>query len=117
MLFRSISLLLCACVLSTSPTAAQITLEQLSSDTFTNSGSQHATEVGPHIFAYGSKLVAAFQVGRVYGHGSADIGFATSTDGGATWTHGYLPGLTQAQNPSNPYPYISDAVVAYDAKH
>ena len=114
---RSISLCLGASAGFVFPAAAQVTLKQLSADIFTNTGSQHATEVEPHIFAFGSTLVSVFQVGRVYGGGCADIGFATSTDGGATWKRGYLPGLTQAQNPANPYQYISDPAVAYDAKH
>jgi hypothetical protein len=116
-MIRSVTLCLGGCLVYISTAAAQVTLKQISSDTFTNSGSQHATEVEPHIFAFGSTLVAAFQVGRVYSGGCADIGFSTSTDGGATWTSGYLPGLTKAQNSGNPFQYISDPSVAYDAKH
>lgn len=114
---RYLSVCLGACLVTVAPAMAQATLKQISRDTFTNSGSQHATEVEPHIFGYGATLVAAFQVGRVYGGGCADIGFATSTDAGATWTSGYLPGITKAQNPGNPFQYISDPSVAYDAKH
>lgn len=111
------SLLILVSLVPLSSAPAQVALRQLSRDKFTNAGSQHATEVEPDIFAYGSTLVGAFQVGRVYGGGSADIGFATSTDGGATWKAGYLPGITKAQNPANPYQYASDPSVAYDAKH
>lgn len=64
----------------------------------------------------GSTLVAAFQTGRIAGGGATDIGWATSTDGGATWTHGFLPGLTQGEG-SGPYEAASDPVVAYDTKH
>ena len=42
-----------------------------------------------------SNVVAAFQVGRVDAGGDADNGFATSSDGGRTWTDGLLPGLTR----------------------
>jgi hypothetical protein len=89
---------------------------QISTDTFGNSSSQHQTEVEPGAFAYGNTIVTAFQVARIYSGGGADIGFSTSTDGGQTWTNGYLPGLTQwYQGGSNSA--ASDASVAYDAKH
>src|SRR6516162_8683159 len=74
--------------------AAQVPLRQLSKDTFTNTSSQHATEVEPDTFAYGSTMVSAFQVGRIFGGGASDIGFATSTNGGVTWVRGFLPGIT-----------------------
>lgn len=91
-------------------------LLQLSFDPFSNSASQHQTEVEPGAFAYGNTIVAAFQVARISSGGGADIGFATSTDGGQTWTNGLLPGLTvYYQGGSNSA--ASDASVAYDAKH
>src|SRR5579871_2659951 len=95
----------------------QVPLTQLSTDPFTNTGSQHATEVEPDIYAHGATLVATFQVGRVFSGGCADIGWATSTDAGATWTYGFLPGLTPQSSPGGPYQYISDPAVTYDAKH
>ena len=67
------------------------------------------------MFTYGSTIVSAFQVARIYSGGGADIGFATSKDGGATWTNGYLPGITIYQGGS--WSAASDASVAYDAKH
>jgi hypothetical protein len=91
-------------------------LTQLSSDPYTIPPGQHATEVEPHMLANGSTLVATFQTGRIYGGGATDIGWATSTDGGTTWTHGFLPGLTTGEG-SGPYDAASDPVVAYDAKH
>src|SRR5262249_18730302 len=75
--------------------AAQTTLTQISNDTFTNTTSQHETEVEPSSFAVGSTIVSAFQMGRFTDGGASDIGFATSTDGGSTWTHGNLPGITK----------------------
>src|SRR5438034_2934423 len=60
--------------------AATVPLTKLSSDPYTNSTSQHATEVEPDTFAFGSTIVTAFQVGRIHGGGASDIGFATSTD-------------------------------------
>lgn len=91
-------------------------LLQLSFDPFTNGASQHQTEVEPDAFAYGNTIVAAFQVARIFGGGGADIGFATSKDGGQTWTNGLLPGLTVYYQGGS-YSAASDASVAYDAKH
>jgi hypothetical protein len=92
-----------------------ITLTRASTDPFTDTDAQHATEVEPDTFAFGSTIVSAFQVGRVYGGGSSDLGWATSTNGGSTWSHGFLPGLTVNQGGS--YAQVSDAAVAYDARH
>jgi hypothetical protein len=61
---------------------ASATLLQLSSDPFTNSTSQHKTEVEPDTFASGKTIVSAFQVGRFFNGGASNIGFATSTNGG-----------------------------------
>ncbi len=104
------------CAWSASPAYAQVTLTQISSDPFTVPPGQHATEVEPHVFSNGSTAVAAFQTGRIAPGGATDIGWATSTDGGATWTHGFLPGLTTGEG-SGPYLAVSDPAVAYDAAH
>jgi hypothetical protein len=93
-----------------------IALTKLSSDPYTNATSQHATEVEPDTFAFGSTIVSAFQVGRIHDGGGADIGFATSTDGGTTWSSGFLPGITIFQN-GGTFTGVSDAAVAYDADH
>ena len=94
----------------------EIPLTRLSTDTFTNSSSQHATEVEPDTFAFGSTIVSAFQVGRIFSGGGADIGFATSTNSGATWTSGFLPGITTFQG-GGTSTAASDASVAFDAAH
>jgi len=96
---------------------AQIPLVQLSTDPFTNTTSQHATEVEPDSFAFGSTIVTTFQQGRFTDGGASDIGWATSLDGGATWTHGSLPGVTTVQGQGNPYDRDSDPSVTYDPKH
>jgi len=93
-----------------------VNLTQISSDPYTIAPGQHATEVEPHMLANGTTLVAAFQVGRIAPGGATDIGWATSTDGGTTWTHGFLPGLTTGEG-SGPYDAASDPEVAYDGKH
>jgi len=93
-----------------------ITLTRISFDPFTVGPGQHATEVEPHMLAFGSTLVAAFQTGRIVNGGGTDIGWATSTNGGLHWSHGFLPGLTKGEG-SGPYDAASDPAVAYDAKH
>ncbi len=90
-------------------------LTTLSTDTFTNPGSQHATEVEASAFGSGSTIVSAFQVGRIFAGGGSDIGFATTTDSGSTWTNGSLPGITV--NANGTFDAASDAVVAFDAAH
>jgi hypothetical protein len=98
------------------PASAQFKLTQISSDTFTDSDAQHATEVEPDTFAFGSTIVSAYQVARIFDGGGADVGFSTSTDGGKTWTAGYLPGLT-VNYKGGSFSAASDAAVAYDAAH
>src|SRR4051812_12310097 len=104
------------------PASANVPLARVSADPFTNTDSQHATEVEPDTFASGSTVVAAYQVGRFFNGGASDIGFARSTDGGSTWgVSSFLPGLTSNAgpfaDPDSPYPRVSDPSVAYDAKH
>jgi hypothetical protein len=98
-----------------------VTLTQISSDTFGNTMSQHATELEPDTYSNGSTVVSAFQVGRFFNGGATDIGFATSTNGGASWTSGFLHGLTATSGVGGttgvPFERVSDASVAYDAKH
>src|SRR5580698_10034731 len=104
------------CEASATTARAQVTLTEISSDPFTVGPGQHATEVEPHVLANGTTLVSAFQTGRIAPGGATAIGWATSTDGGATWANGFLPGLTTG-NGGGPYSAASDPAVAYDAKH
>ena len=97
-------------------TAPQTSLLQVSSDPFTNSTSQHATQVEPDTLSNGSTIVSAFQSGRFTDGGSSDLGWATSTDAGKTWSHGFLPGITTFQG-GGTWARVSDPSVAYDAKH
>jgi hypothetical protein len=99
------------------PALAQESLIQISSDPYTNPNSQHATQVEPDTFAFGSTIVAAFQSGRFFNGGGSNIGFATSTNRGQAWTHGFLPGSTVFATPAGKYDRASDASVAFDAKH
>lgn len=113
----AITLALLFALATTISALASTTLLQLSTDTFTNPDSQHATEVEPDTFAFGSTIVSAFQVGRFFNGGASDIGFATSTNGGKSFTNGSLPGTTVNSTPPGPYARASDASVAFDAKH
>lgn len=94
---------------------AAVPLTRLSRDTYTNASSQHRTQVEPDSFAYGNTIVAVFQTGRFFDGGASNIGWATSTDGGATWTNGFLPNTTTFAGGA--YARISDPSIAYDAKH
>jgi hypothetical protein len=96
--------------------SANVPLTQVSTDPFTNPTSQHKTEVEPDTFAFGSAIVGTFQTGRFTDGGASDIGWATSTNGGQSWQHGFLPGITKYQG-NGPYDRVSDPAVAYDAKH
>jgi len=95
--------------------ANQATLTQISSDLYTGGKAQHATEAEADTYHFGSTVVSTFQVGRFRTGGAVNIGWATSTDAGATWQQGVLPGITVAEG--GPYERASDPVVAYDARH
>lgn len=101
---------------------ANVGLTQISSDPFTaatctgSNTTYHHTEVEPDTYSNGSTIVAAFQVARIYDGGACDVGFATSTNNGGTWTQGLLPGVTK-WNGGGAYDRATDASVAYDARH
>lgn len=123
--FGTVSILGAAIALTSLPAAgltlihylAKAPLQTISVDVFSNPSSQHATEVEPSIFAYGNTIVALAQEGRFYDGGSSDITFATSTNGGASWKYGSLPGITNVQSPSNHWDRVSDPAITYDVKH
>jgi len=75
----------------------------------------HQANVEPDSFSNGSTIVAGYQVGRIYDGGACAIGFSTSTNNGASWTSGLLPGVTKYSGGT--YDRATDAAVAYDAKH
>src|SRR5881409_2138659 len=104
------------------PAGANVPVTRVSADPFTNNTSQHATEVEPDTFASGSTVLATFQVGRFFNGGASDIGWARSSDGGATWdVSSFLPGLTrnagQFGDPDSQFTRVSDPSVAFDARH
>jgi len=102
---------------STISAFASVTLLRLSTDPYTNTTSQHATEVEPDTLSSGKTFVSAFQVGRFFNGGASNIGFATSTNGGKSFTNDFLPSSTVFATPPGIYPRASDASVAFDAKH
>jgi hypothetical protein len=95
---------------------ATVPLVKLSTDTFTNASSQHATEVEPDSFSFASTIVAVFQVGRISSGGASDIGYAVSNNAGIGWQNGFLPGLTSFQGGAS-NAAASDPAVVYDAAH
>src|SRR6185437_14748632 len=107
-------------VAASGPVHANATLTQLSTDPFTaatctaSNTTYHHTEVEPDTYSNGSTIVAAYQVARIYDGGACAIGFATSTNNGASWTSGLVPGVTKYSGGS--YDRATDAAVAYDAK-
>ena len=96
---------------------AQVPLKKISVDAFTNTDSEHKTEVEADTFSNGNTIVTTFQEGRFnVGGGCSDIGWATSLDGGVTWQHGSLPGITTIEG-SGPFDRVSDPAVVFDAAH
>ncbi len=114
---RAVALVTTAITLISSTNASAASLVQIGSDGYTNTTSQHAAQVEPDSFAWGNTMVAAVQTGRFFDGGSSNINFATSIDGGATWTQGGLPGVTKFSPSPGTYDRVSDPVVAYDVKH
>src|SRR5689334_21397080 len=67
-----------AVLATAAPASANVALNRISSDPFTNTTSQHRTEVEPDTFANGSTVVSAFQVGRFFDGGASDVGWSRS---------------------------------------
>jgi hemolysin type calcium-binding protein len=95
----------------------EVTSRQISTDTLSGGGGQHATEVEPDSFAFGRTVVAVFQVGRIVDGGATAVGVSTSTDAGAHWRSGLLPGMTALSPQPGLDPRASDPTVGYDAAH
>jgi hypothetical protein len=90
-------------------------LVQVSHDPYTDPLAQHATEVEPLLVANGDTIVSSLQVGRFFGTGGDNIGWATSKDGGKRWTHGFLDGITLVAGGT--WTAVSLPTVAFDRKH
>ena len=97
--------------------AGSVVATPISADPYTNTDSQHRTQLEPDSFGWGNTVVATFQTGRFFDGGSSNIGWATTTNAGRTWTTGMLPGTTIFATPPGPWARISDPAVAYDPLH
>ena len=97
--------------------AGSVVATPISSDPYTNQTSQHRTQLEPDSFGWGNTVVATFQTGRFFDGGSSNIGWATTTNAGRTWTTGMLPATTIFATPAGPWARISDPAVAYDPLH
>ena len=104
------------------PAAAGAATSTIATDPFTQATcaasalTNHHANVEPDTFSNGSTIVATYQVGRIYDGGACATGFATSTNNGASWTNGLLPGITKWAG-GGPNDRATDASVAYDAAH
>jgi hypothetical protein len=77
---------------------------------------QPDTQIEPSIAVNPSNplnAVTGYQEGRVAGGGDATNGFASTFDGGRTWTYGEVPGLTSYPGQGGRFDRASDAVVAF----
>src|ERR671935_2760765 len=102
----------------TGAASANVPLTQVSADPYTNTTSQHATEVEPDTFAHHGTVLGTFQVGRFFNGGASDTGVVRSGDGGTTWdAPGFLHLTFNSGASSSPYERVSDPSVAYDAAH
>lgn len=110
-------LLICVSALGLLTAGPASAAKRISTDPYTNTDSQHATQVEPDTFAFGATVVSAFQTGRFFDGGASNVGWATSQDRGKTWVNGFLPSTTVNSTPPGPYDRLSDPTVAYDAKH
>ena len=102
----------------TGAASANVPLTQVSADPYTNTTSQHATEVEPDTFAHHGTVLGTFQVGRFFNGGASDTGVVRSGDGGTTWdAPGFLHLTFNSGAATSPYERASDPSVAYDAAH
>src|SRR5262245_30556038 len=101
----------------TAAPAGAVGVTQIHDDTFTNTTSQHATEVEPDTFSHHGTTIATMQVGRFFNGGASDIGWSRSTNGRSWPVQDNLPGLTaQSPSPNGFFERASDTTVAYSAK-
>ncbi len=114
----SIALALILPVSALALSALQIDFDPFTQANCAASGiTNHQANVEPDSFSNGSTIVASYQVGRIFDGGACAIGFSTSTDNGATWTNGLLPGITKwTTGATGPFDRATDPAVAYDAQ-
>jgi hypothetical protein len=111
---RAVALAAVLAAAAAAPASADIPVTPISDDPFTNTTSQHATEVEPDTFSHHGTTISTFQVGRFFDGGASDIGWTRQH--ATTNSNGFLPGLTEwSPGTTNPgFERVSDASVAYD---
>lgn len=112
---RALGILLTSTILLCVARASQPPLVKVSQDPYTEPQTQHATEVEPVMVSHDDTIVTAFQVGRDFNGGSDNIGWATSSDRGKTWKHGFLNKTTAVVG--GPWFRVTLPTIAYDRKH
>ena len=110
-----LALAILAALVASVPASANAAV-QILVDPFTTGG-QHRTVVEPDTYSAGSTIVAVAQVAVFFDGGANDIGFATSTNNGSSWTSGMLPGITPYTSVQGPYDRAGDPSVTFDARH
>jgi len=89
--------------LAVSSLASAGDIRVVSVDRYTNGASYHRTEVEPDTYSFGTTVMGVHQTGRFQDGGSSNVGYVVSTDGGLTWSRGFLPGTTVFANPAGLY--------------
>jgi hypothetical protein len=104
--------------LAADPAGAATTFTEVAQDTV--SGTAQHQSVADNVQAqWGNTIVSVFQMARAsLCSCGLSMGWATSKDGGATWSSGAMPGITTSSPaPAGTFARVTDAAVAYDAKH
>jgi hypothetical protein len=114
---RAAILGLCLTFFGLGSAQGQVPVERVSTDPYTNTTSYHRTEVEPDTYSFGDTVMGVHQAGRFADGGASNIGYVVSTDGGATWSRGFLPGTTVFASPPGPWSRATDPSVAYDPAH
>lgn len=96
---------------------AAVPIRVVSVDPYTNPTSYHRTQVEPDTYSFGNTIMGLFQTGRFSNGGASNLGYVTSSDGGANWIRGFLPGTTVFASPPGPWDRATDPAVAYDPEH
>ena len=79
-------------LLVASGSAGTVLATPISNDPYTNSSSQHKTQVEADSFAFGNTIVATFQTGRFTNGGASNLAWSTSTEQRADVDDGHASG-------------------------
>ncbi len=102
----------------TDAAGAATTFTKVAQDTVTGTA-QHLSVADNVQAQWGNTIVSVFQMARAsLCSCGLNTGWATSKDGGATWSSGSMPGLTASSpSPAAAFARVTDASVTYDARH